>query len=67
MFRAEIEFRVGDREVSLERFATLFLKELLQSACASSAQNCWQAFLEVPFAPVIDGEWVTWKTVAYHR
>jgi excisionase family DNA binding protein len=32
MFSVAIRFRVGDREVSLERFATLFLKELLQSA-----------------------------------
>jgi hypothetical protein len=32
MFRVEMKFRVGDREVSLERFATLFLKELLRSA-----------------------------------
>jgi len=32
MFRVEIEFRAGDREVSLERFATLFLKELLRFA-----------------------------------
>jgi excisionase family DNA binding protein len=32
MFSVEIRFRVGDREVSLERFATLFLKELLRSA-----------------------------------
>ena len=32
MFSVEIKFRAGDREVSLERFATLFLKELLRSA-----------------------------------
>jgi excisionase family DNA binding protein len=32
MFSVEIKFRAGNREVSLERFATLFLKELLQSA-----------------------------------
>jgi excisionase family DNA binding protein len=32
MFSVEIRFRAGDREVSLERFATLFLKELLRSA-----------------------------------
>jgi len=32
MFSVEIRFRVGDREVPLERFATLFLKELLRSA-----------------------------------
>jgi hypothetical protein len=32
MFRVEIEFRAGDREVSLERLATLFLKELLRFA-----------------------------------
>jgi hypothetical protein len=28
MFRIEIKFKAGDREVSLDRFATLFLKEL---------------------------------------
>jgi excisionase family DNA binding protein len=32
MFSVEIKFRAGDREVSLEKFATLFLTELLQSA-----------------------------------
>ncbi len=32
MFGVEIKFRVGDRQVSLERFATLFLKDLLRSA-----------------------------------
>jgi|HubBroStandDraft_6_1064221.scaffolds.fasta_scaffold00904_11 hypothetical protein len=32
MFSVEIKFKAGDREVSLERFATLFLKELLRSA-----------------------------------
>src|SRR5258708_7739162 len=32
MFSVEIKFRAGDREVSFERFATLFLKELLRSA-----------------------------------
>jgi hypothetical protein len=32
MFSVEIRFKVGDREVSLERFATLFLNELLRSA-----------------------------------
>jgi hypothetical protein len=32
MFSIEIEFKAGEREVSLERFATLFLKELLRSA-----------------------------------
>jgi excisionase family DNA binding protein len=32
MFSVEIKFRAGDREVSLERFSTLFLKELLRSA-----------------------------------
>ena len=32
MFSVEIKFRAGDREVSLERFATLFLKELFRSA-----------------------------------
>lgn len=32
MFSVEIKFRVADREVSLERFTTLFLKELLRSA-----------------------------------
>jgi excisionase family DNA binding protein len=31
MFSVEIKFKAGDREVSLERFATLFLKELLRS------------------------------------
>ena len=32
MFSVEIKFRAGDGEVSLGRFATLFLKELLRSA-----------------------------------
>jgi hypothetical protein len=32
MFSVEIKFRAGDREVSLKRFATLFLTELLRSA-----------------------------------
>jgi len=32
MFSVEIKFKVGDREVSPERFVTLFLKELLRSA-----------------------------------
>ena len=32
MFSVEIKFRAGDREVSLERVVTLFLKELLRSA-----------------------------------
>jgi hypothetical protein len=32
MFSVEIKFRAGDREVSLERLATLSLKELLRSA-----------------------------------
>lgn len=32
MFSVEIKFRAGDREVSLARFATLFLKESLGSA-----------------------------------
>lgn len=32
MFSIEVKFKVGDREVSLERFTTLFLKELLRSA-----------------------------------
>jgi excisionase family DNA binding protein len=32
MFSVEIKFRAGDREVTLERFANLFLKELLRSA-----------------------------------
>ena len=32
MFNVEIKFKAGDREVSLERFATLFLKKLLRSA-----------------------------------
>ena len=32
MFSGAIKFSVGDREVSLERFGTLFLKELLRSA-----------------------------------
>jgi excisionase family DNA binding protein len=32
MFSIEIKFKAGDREVSLERFATLFLKEMLRSA-----------------------------------
>jgi hypothetical protein len=31
MFSVEIKFKAGDREVSLERFATLFLKGLLRS------------------------------------
>jgi hypothetical protein len=31
-------------------------------SCPSSAQNCWQAFLELRFAPVIGEEWATWKT-----
>jgi excisionase family DNA binding protein len=31
MFSVDIKFRVGAREVSLERFATLFLTELLRS------------------------------------
>ncbi len=31
MFSIEIKFKIGDREVSLERFATLFLKEVLRS------------------------------------
>ncbi len=31
MFSVDIKFRAGDREVSLEKFATVFLTELLRS------------------------------------
>jgi hypothetical protein len=31
MFSVEIKFRAGDWEVSLERFAALFLKEMLRT------------------------------------
>ena len=39
MFSVEIKFRVGDREVPLERFATLFLKELLRSTHDANRQE----------------------------
>jgi excisionase family DNA binding protein len=52
MFSVEIKFKAGDREVSLERFATLFLKELLRSAQAEIQQPAPVITPAVVAAPV---------------
>ena len=53
MFSVEIKFRAGEQEVSLERFATLFLREILRSAQAEmSSQAAPLMPSAVPAGPV---------------
>jgi excisionase family DNA binding protein len=53
MFSVEIKFRAGDREVSLERFATLFLKELLRSAQDEIRPQPIQERVKTPVIPPV--------------
>lgn len=53
MFSVEIKFKAGDREVSLERFATLFLKELLRSAQDEIRPQSIQECVKTPVIPPV--------------
>jgi excisionase family DNA binding protein len=53
MFSVEIKFKAGDREVSLERFATLFLKQLLCSAQDEIRPQPIQERIKTPVIPPV--------------
>ena len=53
MFSVEIKFKAGDREVSLERFATLFLKQLLRSAQDEIRPQPLQERIMTPVIPPV--------------
>jgi excisionase family DNA binding protein len=53
MFSVEVKFKAGDREVSLERFATLFLKELLRSMQDEIRRQPIQERVQAPVIPPV--------------